>query len=77
MTAVFRRVFVDVFENLSAQRLRHLLHSIIRKVTMSVNIESFAFDTSESFWHLDVQTELEANLGLASAGQSTYFNDLS
>jgi len=54
VTTVFRWVFVNIFKNLSAEGLCHLLHSVVRKVAMSVYVESFAFNASESLWHLDV-----------------------
>jgi len=74
---VLRRVLVNVFEHLSAKRLRHFLHPIVGKVSMSVNVESLAFDATESPRHLDVQAKLEADLGLTGACQATDFNDFS
>ena len=43
---------------------------------MSINEKCLTFDTSEHFWHLHIEAELEAYLTLSGSSETTDLNDL-
>ena len=74
MLFVLRGVPIDVFKHLCSQIFGHFCHTLSCKVAVGVDIEGLTLDPAEGPRDLHIETELEANLGLARASQATHFD---